>query len=121
MNTLDFILEKVGVCENKAIGFRTLFHRGKVKLSRRIRVWPVPGDDRFMEMDPADFSDKYKIIEYYTPKTDDVAGVVRPINSFHKETTMKNEIEEKIELLSPEEAALPILRVTEPMSRFSAS
>ena len=56
------IVERIGVCESKGLGYRTLFHRGKVKLSRKYRVWLVPGDSRSMLLDPSEFMDRYETI-----------------------------------------------------------
>lgn len=61
-------VEKVGVAQNKNLGFTVMFHRVRVKLSTKFRVWPVPGDDRFLELDPSQWREKYTVIQEY--KTD---------------------------------------------------
>jgi len=44
-----------------------MFHRVKVKLSRKYRVWPVPGDDRYIELDPSEYLDRYITVQQYQP------------------------------------------------------
>lgn len=64
---MEEIIEKVGVCESKAFGYRAMFHRVKVKLSRFYRVWPFPGDSRSMFFSPDDYMSRFETIEYMTP------------------------------------------------------
>lgn len=60
--SLAFEVERVGVAKNKSLGFAVMFQRGRVKLSTKFRVWPVPGDTRFMELDPSEWRDKYQVV-----------------------------------------------------------
>jgi len=60
-------IERVGVCRPKGSGATTLFHRVKVKLSRKYRVWPVPGDDRYVELDPSEYMDRYITVTQQQP------------------------------------------------------
>jgi hypothetical protein len=56
-------VNKVGIARSRAIpGMAVLFKRGRVKLSTKYRVWPVPGDDRFIELDPSEWREKYVIV-----------------------------------------------------------
>lgn len=50
MNRLEFKTDAIGICEASPekgwpSTFRTLFHRGKVHMSRKYRVWPHPGSE----------------------------------------------------------------------------
>lgn len=58
-------IERIGVCEHKQHKQRTLFHRVKVKLSRKFRVWPVPGDDRSLLMDPTEFVERFRVVQEF--------------------------------------------------------
>ena len=61
---LKFREERVGVAVSRAMpGMAVLFKRGTVFKSRKYRVWPVPGDDAFLELDPSEFMDKYRTIQ----------------------------------------------------------
>lgn len=67
--SLAFEEDRVGVAKNKSLGFAVLFKRGRVKLSTKYRVWPVPGDDRFMELDPSEWRDKFMVVAEHKSKT----------------------------------------------------
>ena len=61
---LEFREERVGVAVSRAIpGMAVLFKRGTVFKSRKYRVWPVPGDDAFLELDPSEFMAKYRTLQ----------------------------------------------------------
>lgn len=60
-------IERVGICQSKATGAASLFHRLRVKLSRKYRVWPVAGDLRSMDLDPSQFTDRYRTVAEYKP------------------------------------------------------
>lgn len=60
-------IERIGVCKAKASGAAALFHRVRVKLSRKYRVWPVPGDDRSLLLDPMEYLDRYTTIDSKEP------------------------------------------------------
>lgn len=68
INRLLMTVERIGVGKNKNLGFAVLYHRGRVKLSTKYRVWLVMGDDRFLELDPSEWREKYQVIQEY--KTD---------------------------------------------------
>lgn len=61
-NTLDFIEHKVGIAKSRRTGAIVLFKRGKVKLSTKYRVWPVAGDDTFIELDPSEWRERYSVV-----------------------------------------------------------
>lgn len=61
-------IERIGVCRSKALDLPALFHRVKIKLSRKYRVWPVPGDNRFLLLDPSEYMDKYETVKCFKPK-----------------------------------------------------
>jgi hypothetical protein len=61
-------IERVGVCLSRLTGGAALFHRVKLKLSRKYRVWPVPGDDRSLLLDPTEFTDRYAAVAIYIPE-----------------------------------------------------
>lgn len=65
MRTMSMTVERVGVCKSKALGYAALFHRGTVKRSTKFRVWPVAGDDHFLELDPSQWRDKYEVVQEY--------------------------------------------------------
>lgn len=65
---LEFREERIGVATSKAIpGAAVLFKRGTVFKSRKYRVWPVAGDDRFIELDPSEFMSRYETVTSYEP------------------------------------------------------
>lgn len=57
-------IERIGVCKSIRCCYGTLFHRVKVKLSRKYRVWPIPGDDRSILLDPSEFVDRYDVLKW---------------------------------------------------------
>lgn len=61
-------IERIGVCECRMDKTRTLFHRLKIRLSRKYRVWPVPGNHLSQLMDPSEFMRKYVVIEAFKPE-----------------------------------------------------
>lgn len=67
-------IERVGVCLARASGGAALFHRVKVKLSRKYRVWPVAGDDRSLLLDPTEFTDRYRTVAEYVPSREGSAA-----------------------------------------------
>lgn len=71
---MEMAVDRVGVARNKSLGFAVLFHRGRVKLSTKYRVWPVAGDDRFIEMDPSEWREKYTAVSWESPR----GAVMRP-------------------------------------------
>lgn len=60
-------VERIGVGRHRDAGFAVLFHRGRVKLSTKYRVWPVEGDDRFLELDPTAWTEQYEVVQEYKP------------------------------------------------------
>lgn len=56
------VVERVGVAVNRSLRFAVLFQRLKVKLSTKYRVWPVPGDDHYLELDPSEWRDRYRVV-----------------------------------------------------------
>ena len=58
------LIERIGICRSKSCGYTTLFRRVKVKLSRKYRVWPMPGVDHSVLMDPSEYVDKYETIKW---------------------------------------------------------
>ena len=52
---------RVGVATSRATGSAAMYQRLIVKRSTKFRVWPVAGDSRFLEMDPSEWRDKYKV------------------------------------------------------------
>lgn len=48
-----------------------MFQRLRVKLSRKYRVYPVPGDDRFIDLDPSQFMDRYATVQSFKPMESD--------------------------------------------------
>lgn len=63
----DETIERIGVCRAKGTKSAAMFHRLKKRLSRKYRVWPVPGDDRSLLLDPSEFVDRYVVIQWYAP------------------------------------------------------
>jgi hypothetical protein len=59
---MEFVERKVGIASSKRTGAIVLFKRGKVKLSTKYRVWPVAGDDTFLELDPSEWRDRYSVV-----------------------------------------------------------
>ena len=68
MATTEMNPERIGVARNKNLNAPALFHRGTVKLSTKFRVWLVPGDDRFIELDPSEFREKYEVLQQFKPE-----------------------------------------------------
>jgi hypothetical protein len=62
---LEFRPEGAGVCNGRETGVSMLYQRGQVFKSRKYRVWPVAGDDRFVELDPDEFQQRFKTVEFY--------------------------------------------------------
>ena len=62
MSFLPETIERIGVAKNKALGFAAMFQRLKVKNSTKFRVWPVPGDEHYLELDPSEWREKYKVV-----------------------------------------------------------
>ena len=60
-------IERIGVCQNKSSGAPGLFHRLRIKMSRKFRVWPMAGDDRSMDLDPVEYSERYATVQEYRP------------------------------------------------------
>lgn len=60
-------IERVGVCKSKN-GNAAMFHRVKIKLSRKYRVWPVASDCRSLLLDPVEFSERYSVVQAYEPE-----------------------------------------------------
>ena len=58
-------LERAGIATSRMSGHPVMFHRLTVKLSRKFRVWLVPGDVRFIELDPVEFSARYRVSQEY--------------------------------------------------------
>ena len=61
-------IERIGVCNSKRTGAPAIFHRLKIKLSRKYRVWPVAGDYRSMDLDPAEYMSRYTTAEAFAPQ-----------------------------------------------------
>lgn len=59
---MDFIEHKIGIASSKRTGAVVLFKRGRVKLSTKYRVWPVAGDDTFIELDPSEWRERYSVV-----------------------------------------------------------
>ena len=59
---MEFISQKIGIASSKRTGAVVLFKRGRVKLSTKYRVWPVPGDDTFLELDPSEWRERYSVV-----------------------------------------------------------
>ena len=56
-------VKRIGVCESKTMPqLRTVFHEVTIKLSPKYRVWPCPGDDRSILIDPSEYMDRYNTI-----------------------------------------------------------
>ena len=64
--TLPTVIERVGVAKNKALKFAVMFQRLKVKHSTKFRVWPVPGDSAYIELDPSQWREKYTVVQEYS-------------------------------------------------------
>lgn len=64
-NRMDEKIEKVGVCKSKNCGYSAIFQRVKIHLSRFYRVYPFLGEDKSMLLDPSQYMDKFKTVEYY--------------------------------------------------------
>ena len=62
------IIERIGVCRSKILNYSTLFHRVKIKLSRKYRVWPIPGKDISVLLDPSEYMGKYITVKWTKPK-----------------------------------------------------
>ena len=61
------VIERVGVAVNRKLRFAVLFQRLKVKLSTKYRVWPNPGDDHYLELDPSEWRNRYRVVvEHHT-------------------------------------------------------
>lgn len=69
MSRLELIPDRIGVCQSRSTKAPGLFHRGKVHLSRKFRVWLVPGNETYIELDPEEFRKRYKVVQEYTPIT----------------------------------------------------
>ena len=61
-------IERIGVCECRMDRTRTLFHRLKIRLSRKYRVWPVAGSRLSLLLDPSEFMRRYKVVDYCKPE-----------------------------------------------------
>lgn len=59
---IEFIEHKVGIAKSRRTGAIVLFKRGKLKLSTKYRVWPVAGDDTFLELDPSEWRERYCVV-----------------------------------------------------------
>lgn len=62
---MEFIEHKVGIATSRRTGAVVLFKRGRVKLSTKYRVWPVAGDDTFIELDPSEWRERYSVVSGY--------------------------------------------------------
>jgi len=58
-------VQRIGIAQSRRNGWFGLFHRVRVKLSRRYRVWPVAGRDDYIEYDPCEFSERFAIVEEF--------------------------------------------------------
>ena len=57
-------LERVGLAQIKnGSGTTVMFHRLKIKLSRKYRIWWVPGDLRSELMDPSEFTAQFCVLQ----------------------------------------------------------
>lgn len=68
MSRLEFREERIGIARSRAMGGVVLFKRGIVFKSRKYRIWAVPGDDRFLELDPSEFMAKYITVASHAPE-----------------------------------------------------
>ena len=68
MSRLEMKVDRIGLCLTRAHGTPGLFHRGKVHLARKFRVWFVPGNDAYCEYDPVEFVRKFKVDTQFTPE-----------------------------------------------------
>lgn len=59
---IEFIEHKVGIAKSRRTGAIVLFKRGKLKLSTKYRVWPVAGDDTYLELDPSEWRERYSVV-----------------------------------------------------------
>lgn len=59
------IIERIGLAKSRATEGPALFHRVKIKLSRKFRVWPVAGDDRSLLLDPMEFVERYEVVQVH--------------------------------------------------------
>lgn len=59
---IEFVEQKVGIASSRRTGAIVLFKRGRVKLSTKYRVWPVAGDDTFIELDPSEWRECYSVV-----------------------------------------------------------
>lgn len=63
---LPMTVERIGVARNKNLGFAVIFHRGRVKLSTKYRVFNhLCGKEHFAELDPSEWRAKYQLVEEY--------------------------------------------------------
>lgn len=67
MNRLAAKVEKIGVAKSKGMGLVVVFHRVRIHMSRKYRVWWVAGDSRFVDIDPVDFSSRFIVVESIIP------------------------------------------------------
>ena len=62
---MNNIVKAVGLCKSKKVvtGTLVMFQEVKIKLSRKYRLYGVPGDDRYLQFDPVEFDNTFKIME----------------------------------------------------------
>lgn len=65
MSYLRPVVQRVGVATTRKHGTTVMFQRLRIHLSRKYRVYWVPGDPRYDEYDPVAFSDKFKTVQEY--------------------------------------------------------
>lgn len=60
-------IERIGAARCRADDIPVLFHRVRVKLSRKFRVFRFP-DERGILLDPSEFCEKYEQFESFKPE-----------------------------------------------------
>ncbi len=68
MSRNDFVVQRIGVAISRLTRQSVLFHRGKVLLSRKYRVWVLPGNERFATLDPHQFRERFIVVQEYKPE-----------------------------------------------------
>lgn len=58
-------IERVGVAQSKKEKLAVMFQRVRVRLSTKFRVFPVPGDSRSFDLDPTEWSERYRVVKEY--------------------------------------------------------
>ena len=62
---MDELIERIGICQSKALGYPALFHTVLINQKRKYRVWPVAGREDSLLLSHSEYTEKYQTVEDY--------------------------------------------------------